>query len=443
MLHRIFLIPFGRIYEHAQIEPYLRVGGLIIFLWMTAFFLVGLYRPVAGLVHELDEFLRVVKGVSLAIMEIMVVSFLYRGIPESRYVLLYAWGLGIIVFTISRIVILHIEILLIRKGVGVENALIIGGGMYGQDIAEKLILYPTIRLNYVGTLDDKPPESIHYHLRDRFRLLGSIDQYRKVCEAHRIKVLFLTKRDFAHKFVMDLIDHCEKHGIAVKILSDMVFLSPLTMTDALDGLPLLSTTQNIKGQSALLKRVLDIVGSIVALLVFSPLMVAVAIGIKLVSPEGPVLYKQERVGKDDKTFLIMKFRSMVPDAETVSGPTMVQEKGETRYHRLGHFLRRWSLDELPQLFNVLRGEMSLVGPRPERPHFVEKFSRTIPYYRYRHKAKGGITGWAQVNGRSVLTHRPEHKVKYDIYYIKNWSLMLDIKILLKTFWTVLKKEESY
>ncbi|NBV42192.1 sugar transferase, partial [bacterium] len=138
-----------------------------------------------------------------------------------------------------------------------------------------------------------------------------------------------------------------------------------------------------------------------------------------------------------------KFRTMVPDAEAKTGPVMVKEKNETRYIKGGQFLRRTSIDELPQLFNVLRGEMSLVGPRPERPFFVDQFTSEIPHFPLRHLVRGGITGWAQINGRSALTNRPEHKIKYDLYYIKNWSLTMDLMILLKTIRIVFAREEAY
>jgi len=134
---------------------------------------------------------------------------------------------------------------------------------------------------------------------------------------------------------------------------------------------------------------------------------------------------------------------MIPDAEQGTGPVMVDESGDARYIKGGQFLRQFSLDELPQLWNVLMGEMSIVGPRPERPYFVKQFSTKVPYFNERHVVPVGITGWAQINGRSILTRRPEHKIKYDIYYINHWSFLFDIKICLKTFFVVFSREESY
>jgi lipopolysaccharide/colanic/teichoic acid biosynthesis glycosyltransferase len=149
------------------------------------------------------------------------------------------------------------------------------------------------------------------------------------------------------------------------------------------------------------------------------------------------------VGKDGKPFHMIKFRTMIPNAEKATGPVLVNEKGEDRYIKIGEFLRKSSLDELPQLYNVLIGDMSLVGPRPERQHFVDIYTKELPLYSLRHHVKGGITGLAQVNGRSVLTRRTDHKLKYDLYYIRNWSIMLDIKILFQTISVVLRAEEAY
>ena len=174
-----------------------------------------------------------------------------------------------------------------------------------------------------------------------------------------------------------------------------------------------------------------------------PVFIWIAILIKVSSPSGPVFYTQERVTRNNRVFKMIKFRTMVPNAEATTGPVMVDTKQETRYISCGQFLRKWSLDELPQLMNVLIGDMSIVGPRPERPHFVKTFSQENPYYNLRHAVKSGITGWAQINGRSVLTSRPHQKIKYDVYYCKNWSWVFDLKILCATISVVLRGEEAY
>ena len=190
----------------------------------------------------------------------------------------------------------------------------------------------------------------------------------------------------------------------------------------------------------MLKRGFDVVVGAAAVVAASPLLVAIAVGIRLTS-RGPVLYRQERMGLDGRRFAMLKFRSMVPDAEATTGPRWAVPN-DPRRTEFGAFLRRWSLDELPQLFNVLRGEMSLVGPRPERPSFVEDFRRRVPRYMLRHKVKAGITGWAQINGWRGNTSI-EKRIEYDLYYIERWSLGFDIKILLQTIWLGFHNRNAY
>ncbi|HEX4922512.1 MAG TPA: exopolysaccharide biosynthesis polyprenyl glycosylphosphotransferase, partial [Bdellovibrionales bacterium] len=197
-----------------------------------------------------------------------------------------------------------------------------------------------------------------------------------------------------------------------------------------DGLPILTLNQSpIVGWNAVTKRISDIVYSLVALILFSPLMLLIALLVKLTS-RGPVLYKQERMGMDGRTFYMYKFRSMRPDAEAQTGAVWAK-KGDDRTTWIGAILRKSSLDELPQFINVLKGEMSCVGPRPERPVFVEKFRKEIPGYMLRHKVKAGITGWAQVNGLRGNTSL-EDRIEYDLFYITHWSLAFDLRIMLMT-----------
>jgi exopolysaccharide biosynthesis polyprenyl glycosylphosphotransferase len=255
----------------------------------------------------------------------------------------------------------------------------------------------------------------------------------------------LTDKNYESSFFDELVLFCENNKIELNVLSDLAsFLSGTTTVENFDGVPFVVHKQLTQSTCALiLKRFFDICLSGLGLVFLSPLFLIVSIVIKCVSPHGPVFYLQERVGLNGKAFKMIKLRTMYPDAESRTGPVLVDEKGDSRYIRGGGFLRRYSIDELPQLFNVIKGEMSLVGPRPERPFFVEKYTKTNPNFLLRHQIRGGLTGWAQINGRSVLTRRPEHKLKYDLYYIKRWSLVLDIKIMIKTVSVVLRKEESY
>jgi exopolysaccharide biosynthesis polyprenyl glycosylphosphotransferase len=246
----------------------------------------------------------------------------------------------------------------------------------------------------------------------------------------------------SHQEILSIITRCEREKVSIKVFPDVfqIMASEVSIGD-LNGLPLLTVNDiALHGWRLALKRSIDILGSAVVLMILSPIMMLVAILIKLDSP-GSVFYAQERMGLDAKSFMMLKFRSMRLDAEAQSGPVWATED-DPRRTRIGAFIRRFSIDELPQLMNVLIGEMSLVGPRPERPVFVEQFKKSIPRYMDRHKEKAGMTGWAQVNGLRGDTSIIE-RTKYDVWYIENWSLLLDFKILLRTVVSVFSDNHAH
>ena len=438
VLQNIFSIQKGEIYAHAQVEPYLALSGLIIVLWIGSFYVVGLYRLFTGVMPEVNEFIKVVKGVSIGTLEVVLVSFLFRSIPDSRTVLLYAWGLGICFLFLGRYFIFRLQLFLLSKGIGARSTIIIGSGDLGQDIAERILQLPTLGLHYLGTVDDAPPVQYHYHLKDRFKWLGTLDSFTTCVDPEKVSIVFVTRALSAPFSLRDLITYCEQHGIECRVLSELSFQNSgqLSLED-FDGLAYIVRKRfHFHAFDLGLKRVLDIITGLFIGVLSLPVCLLAMLWIKIVSP-GPVLFSQDRVGQDGKVFTLLKFRTMIPNAEALTGPVFVDEEGDSRCIPGGKFIRRFSIDEFPQLWNVLKGDMSMVGPRPERAFFVETYIKTIPDFNYRHLLKPGITGWAQVNGRSVLTRRPEHKIKYDLYYIKNWTLLLDIKILFKTVFFVL------
>jgi len=230
--------------------------------------------------------------------------------------------------------------------------------------------------------------------------------------------------------------------VAIKVVPDL--LQHITLRAAvedLDGVPIVNLSATpLRGLGSIVKRSLDIGASLCCITLFAPLLPLIALAVRFSSP-GPVFYRQERMGLDGRSFELLKFRSMVQDAERVTGPVWTEEK-DPRVTTVGNLLRKFSLDELPQFFNVLRGDMSMVGPRPERPHFVEEFREHIPRYMLRHRVRAGITGWAQVNGWRGNTSL-ERRIQYDLYYIENWSLALDLKILWLTISNGLGHEHAY
>jgi Undecaprenyl-phosphate glucose phosphotransferase len=231
--------------------------------------------------------------------------------------------------------------------------------------------------------------------------------------------------------------------VTIRLVPDVFALRSLAGgVEEFDSVPFISLrdTSPRYGWNLLLKRAIDLAGGAVALALAAPAMAAIAVAIRLTS-RGPILYRQERMGLDGRRFGMLKFRTMQVDAEAATGPVWARPD-DPRRTRLGAFLRRFSLDELPQLWNVLRGEMSLVGPRPERPSFVESFRRQVPGYMLRHKVKGGITGWAQIHGWRGDTSI-EERIKCDLYYIEHWSIGLDVQILLKTLWLGFRNRNAY
>lgn len=455
LLSTYFRLDWGEIYSHAQIEPYLKSSGLLIGIWILTFVFFGLYRSKDGLMPEADECFSIIKASTLSTIQIMAITLIYKDLPESRGVLVYTWVIGIIFLSFSRLIILKIEHTLFKKGKGTKRSAIMGNDILSQDIAEKFFLFPTLRFFYIGHINTIPPDQLHFHLKKRYINIGHPTDYQSILKENKIDVLFVT--DYSTKNISDtsteqkhspdigdVVTFCKKHMIDCYVIpSAYIFTNDPISTLDFDGLSFIQVLLHKKYIYKLkLKRIFDILFSSVGLILSIPIFVSVYLIIKATSP-GPVFYYQNRLTRGAKQFKMIKFRTMVLDAERSSGPIMVSESEDTRLIKYGQFLRRTSIDELPQLINVFKGEMSIVGPRPERPHFVKKFCKEIPGFEQRTDMKGGITGWAQINGRSILTRRPEHKLKYDLYYIYHWSLLFDLKILIKTLFIVFKRENAY
>ena len=272
-------------------------------------------------------------------------------------------------------------------------------------------------------------------------VLGAVDDLPRLLEEYQIDVVIIALPEATHGEILDVIAKCDHGKIDVKVFPDVFqIIASQVSIDDLGGLPLLSMRDvRLRGWHASLKRAMDFAVSAVSLVLLSPFLLVVAVLVKLESP-GPVFYAQERMGLDARPFMMLKFRSMRRDAEA-NGPGWTRPN-DPRRTRLGAILRRLNVDELPQLINVLVGDMSLVGPRPERPMYVEQFKRSVPRYMERHKEKAGITGWAQVNGLRGDTSIAE-RTKYDLWYIENWSFLLDVKILLRTAFRGINDRNAY
>jgi len=300
-------------------------------------------------------------------------------------------------------------------------------------------MFPQYGFHVVGVATDEPSADGSYV---GVPVVGRVGELPDLVERLKVDQVFLALPASQRDRLLHLITLCEDQNLEFKIVPDLLeVMSTRVAANAIDGLPLVGIRRSqLRGGAALVKRAIDILVSAVLLVVFSPVMVILAILIKLTMP-GPLLFRQERIGRRRKPFVIYKFRSMIPDAEARSGP-VVAKPGDERVTPLGRILRRTSLDELPQLINVLKGDMSLVGPRPQPTFFDEQYSGEVPRYLERQQVRPGLTGWAEVNdlrGAAPIVDR----TMYDVYYIENWSLALDLKCVILTAMRLLSQRHAY
>jgi Undecaprenyl-phosphate glucose phosphotransferase len=409
------------------IEPYLFLLLPLLPLHAVALRVAGLYEYR----HErtkADEAFLVAQGVSLATLLLVASTFFIRNFSYSRWVILLFWGLDVVSVYSLRLGIRDLVRGLRRHGRFVRRALVVGAGPLGQEVVRRLRGHPEFGFQVVGYLDDRIPIGERVEGKE---VLGGYEAVTQVLTEHRVDQLFVALRMEAHHEMLKILNALEGELVDVRIVPDLLqFVTLRSVVEELEGLPVISLAQSpITGWSRLAKRGMDVVLAAAGLVIFAPLMGLIALTIRLTSA-GPVFYGQERMGLDGRSFQMYKFRSMRVDAEAATGPVWATE-ADGRRTGFGRLLRRYSLDELPQLWNVLKGAMSLVGPRPERPFFVHQFKTLIPQYMLRHKVKSGLTGWAQVNGLRGNTSL-EKRIEYDLYYIQNWSVALDVKILLLT-----------
>lgn len=375
----------------------------------------------------LDEIYRMFGGISVAtLLTIAFLGFALRGLEYQRMMIVLAWGAGLLLIPLGRWLHGRAQRWLQRHGHGAERVLIIGAGEVGRMILQKIQLTPGLGYQVVGFVDPHPYPGRVLGLP----VFGEIDDLPQVIEREGIAEVIIGLPEASHQELVGIVSQCEREKVSIRVFPDVfqIMASEVTISD-LGGLPLLTIRDvALRGWKLTLKRIVDVAFSALFLLFASPLMMLTALLIKLDSP-GSVFFVQERMGLDAKPFKVLKFRSMRQDAEA-QGPGWTT-KDDPRRTRVGAFIRKTSIDELPQFINVLMGDMSVVGPRPEQPTYVEQFRQSIPRYMERHREKAGITGWAQINGLRGDTSIVE-RTKYDLWYIENWSLWLDLRIILRT-----------
>ncbi|PYQ87050.1 MAG: undecaprenyl-phosphate glucose phosphotransferase [Acidobacteria bacterium] len=429
------LIPITR--GVPPLQQYIQDLPFVATLVPLGFQLQGLYRLRRGR-SRVDDFFAVFVGSILAVVFGIVATLYvqtYFASPETKSrgafeVSQAVWA----IFLVLNVALAYASRELVREvlerrwraGIGLKRILIAGAGELGRLVADKILEHRELGYQIVGFVDDRAAGD---HLGYRgLPLLGTIREAAEISSREGIDHLYVALPPEQHVQMLELIETTSRECVDVKVVPDLLQVIALrARLEDLDGVPVININDvPLQGFNTIVKRGIDVVISSGALALLSIPIGSIALLVKATS-RGPVFYRQERMGLDGKTINIVKFRSMHHEAERDTGPVWAREN-DPRVTVLGKFLRRSNLDELPQLWNVLRGDMSIVGPRPERPHFVEQFKHRIPQYMLRHKVKAGLTGWAQVNGWRGNTSI-EKRIEYDLYYIENWSVRLDLKIM--------------
>jgi Undecaprenyl-phosphate glucose phosphotransferase len=358
----------------------------------------------------------------------------------SRSVLALFWAFSIVSVAGSRVCIRSVLRRLRRRGYNLRYALVIGAGELAEQVMERIHAHPEAGLRVVGALSDDP-RMLRRTLQG-VPVLAPVEAIREVMSRQRIDQILIALPREQSALVGKILKDLEDEVASVRLVPDLLsFMTLRSTVEELDGLPVINLREGpFVGWAGVQKRALDLSLGSAAFVAFLPVMATLAAAIRLQS-NGPAFYTQERMGLDGRVFQMFKFRTMVPDAERETG-VVWSSPGDARRTRLGAFLRRTGLDELPQIWNVLRGDMSLVGPRPERPTLIEQFRREVPGYMLRHKVRAGLTGWAQIHGWRGNTSLHE-RLEHDIYYIQNWSLSLDLRILLATLWRGWRDRNAY
>ncbi len=422
---------------------YLYGSIFVVVVWVVVFNAYGLYKSTRPKT-AFDELYVLAKGATLGFLIVMAFTFFYRGTSYSRATLVASWILGIILLYGERRIMAKLERGFIKRGYGVKKAIIVGTGEMGLSLYNRWKENPQLGCQLIGLVEggDKLEEQTNPADCADIPVLGTIDDLSRIIKEKNIELVILALPLSYHQRIMEIVLSCEDLKVEFQIVPDMFeIMAARARIVSLDSIPLISLGRTpLEGWNRMLKRSLDVALSATGLLLLSPVFFILVILIKLDS-KGQVFYKQERLGRDGKRFIQYKFRSMIENAEEKTGPTFAKED-DPRRTKVGAFLRRNNLDEFPQLFNVLKGDMSLVGPRPERKFFVDKFKEGIPRYFLRHKVKSGITGWAQVNGLRGNTSI-EERTKFDLFYVENWSLAFDIKILLLTLKDWFSSKNAY
>ncbi len=418
---------------------YFAAAPIVALVVVVAFALMGVYRHRRG-VQFIDEFFGLTGAIAVAGLVVLAMLFLYRGFSYSRLTLVYWLVLTLVFIALARYAIRRWAAWQRARGVAGDRALVIGHGAAADLVIQRMRMFPDYGYQLMGVVSDVLPVGADF---SGGRVVGGTKQLPELVQQEDATIVFVALPDASQDHILQLMDSCQGTGAEFRFVPSLLEIMTSQVTgDQLDGIPLLQLRRglDISGPNGTLKRIFDLVISSLGLVLLSPVLLVIGLLVKLTSP-GPLLVRQERVGQRGSSFRMVKFRTMRHDAEHATGPVWASAR-DPRRTGVGRFLRRFSLDELPQLWNIFRGQMSLVGPRAERPVFVREFEGGLAHYGDRHRVRPGLTGWAQANDLRGQTP-VEERLIYDLYYIENWSLAFDLKIILITLFRVFTHKNAY
>jgi exopolysaccharide biosynthesis polyprenyl glycosylphosphotransferase len=420
-------------------QPAVFLAGVVVFFyWLIIFTIVGMYRTWFAS-SRFDELSTLFKssfvGIFIIFFIILLDDYATGYSSSNRFLIFVYWGVFLASVGSGRLLIRSLQRFLLIKGIGRRNALIIGYNSKGREIHDRINRYKALGLDIVGYVAE---DNDYIGEHNGIKVLGGLPEFEDLADKAGVTETIIALDRHDDSIFMDVIAKCDNKNISLKIVPDLYdIISGQVRTAQLYAFPLIDIMPQLMPEwEKKIKRVLDIFFSLLFLILTLPITLIVSFLIKMES-KGPVVYKQERAGMNGKVFNMYKFRSMYLGAERQSGPTWAQ-KHDPRVTKVGRVIRKLRIDEIPQMVNIFKGEMSLVGPRPERPYFVEMLSKEIPLYRKRLRVRPGLTGWAQIKHKydeSVADVRV--KLRYDLFYIENMSLRMDFNIIFRTIFVVL------
>ena len=422
-----------------SLQEYAKVLIIIVPGYLVLYYGFQLYTPKRVQGRRLEAW-HIIQANVIGLMAFILLLYVWKQPDFSRGMIFVFFLVNVFLEVVVRNIIREVLRDMRKQGYNQKHILLIGYSRAAEQYIDRIKANPEWGYIVRGILADNVPRGTEYK---GIKVLGRIDNLMIVLPENKLDEIAITLGLAEYHKLEKIVGMCEKSGVHTKFIPDYNNIIPTKpYTEDLLGLPVINIryVPLTNTFNAVVKRLMDIFGSIVAIILFSPIMLFAVIMIKLTSP-GPLIYKQERVGLHNHTFMMYKFRSMeVQSKESEKKAWTV--KNDPRVTGIGKLMRRTSIDELPQLFNILKGDMSLVGPRPERPFFVEKFREEIPRYMVKHQVRPGLTGWAQVNGYRGNTSIRK-RIDYDLYYIENWSVGLDVKIILLTFFKGFINKNAY